>query len=245
MTKRIDEIGFGNLKLVQETEGFCYGTDAILLAYMVWKEESKLLKNIKAIADLGTGNGIVPLILSTKTDARILGLDVQQYAIDLACESARINKLESRLKFISGNVKDIETLLPDMKGTMDAVTMNPPYQEAEKGIISQTPEKAIARQEIEGKLADFLKAAKYLLKQGGHLYMVHRPGRLADIIYESKKLKLETKEIQMVSGKKGEAPNILMYHAVKGGKSELKILPEMTVREADGSFTEEMMAAYK
>ena len=98
--------------------------------------------------------------------------------------------------------------------------------------------------EIEGTLEDFLRAAEYLLKPRGHIYVVHRPGRLTDIIDSMRELKLEPKEIQMISGKRGETPNIVRIHAIKGGKNELRVLPELTVRNGDGSFTEEMQAAY-
>ena len=241
--KRIDEIGFGGLKLVQDSDSFCYGTDAILLAYMLWRDKA-LADRFERIADLGTGNGVVPLILSAKTQAEdIFGIDVQDQAIELAKETAEINHLDERLIFIKGNVRDIKEFMPN-PGTFDAVTINPPYTEAGRGLVSGSPVKAIARQEIEGTLSDFIEAAEYLLKNGGHLYMVHRPSRLADLIEKMRALKLEPKEMQLVSGKRGEAPNIVLLHAIKGGKNELRVLPELTVRNDDGSFTEEMKAAY-
>lgn len=241
--KRIDEIGFGGLKLVQDSDSFCYGTDAILLAYMLWRDKA-LADKFERIADLGTGNGVVPLILSAKTQAEdIFGIDVQDQAIDLAKETAEMNHLDQRLTFIKGNVRDIKEFM-QTPGTFDAVTINPPYTEAGRGLVSGSPVKAIARQEIEGTLSDFIEAAEYLLKNGGHLYMVHRPSRLADLIEKMRALKLEPKEMQLVSGKRGESPNILLLHAVKGGKNELRVLPELTVRNDDGSFTEEMKAAY-
>lgn len=241
--KRIDSIGFGGLKLVQDSDSFCYGTDAILLAHMLWKDEL-LAERFRRIADLGTGNGVVPLILSAKTKAGLYGIDVQDAAIDLAEETSRINNLKERLTFIRGNVRDIEELISE-GASFDAVTMNPPYTEAGRGLASTNAVKAIARQEIEGTLDDFLEAADYLLKSGGHIYIVHRPMRLTDIIESMRRKCLEPKEIQLVSGKRGETPNILLVHGVKGGKNELKVLPELTVRNDDGSFTEEMKAAYK
>lgn len=239
MGKHIDEIGFGGLKLLQDTEGFCYGTDAVLLAYMV-----RSVKDPKLIMDLGTGNGVVPLIISATTDAKIYGVEIQERASALARESVRLNNLDGRIKITSGNVKDIGSIWRE-KGQFDVVTMNPPYQEVNGGLISRNKEKAIARQEIEGQLKDFLKAADYLLKMGGHLFMVHRPSRLTDIICELRDLRIEPKELRLVTGKPKEKPNILMLHAVKGGRAELKILPEMAVRNNDGSFTEEMIKAYK
>lgn len=241
--KRIDDIGFGGLKLVQDDEGFCYGTDAILLSYMLWRDERES-KRASKIADLGTGNGIVPLILSSKTDAHILGIDVQEEAIKLANETAELNNVAARLEFITGNVRDIKTLVSE-PGSFDIVTMNPPYTKAGTGLISENTAKAIARQEIAGSLTDFIAAADYLLKNGGHLYIVHRPTRLTDIVNTLRDYKLEPKEIQFVSGKRGEEPNIMLVCAIKGGRNELKILPEMTVRNDDGSFTEDMKAAYK
>ena len=239
--KRIDDIGFGGLRLVQDSNCFCYGTDAILLAYMLWRDQS-IAERLKRIVDLGCGNGIVPLILSARTDASIAGVEVQKEAIELACETVELNKLADRVEIIKGNIRNIQELLP--AASADAVTTNPPYTEAGRGLVSANTVKAIARQEIEGTLADFLEAAEYLLKPGGHLYMVHRPARLADLIEKMRALKLEPKEMQLVSGKRGDSPNIILLHAVKGGKNELKVLPELTVRNDDGSFTEEMKAAY-
>lgn len=240
--KRIDEIGFGGLKLVQDSDLFCYGTDAVLLAYMLWRDEITA-GAFDRIADLGTGNGVVPLILSAKTKAGLLGIDVQKGAIALAKETAELNGLENRLAFIEGNVRDIrERAEPS---SFDAVTMNPPYTGAGRGLASPNSAKAIARQEIEGTLSDFMDAAEYLLKPGGHLYIVHRPGRLTDIVENLRRLNIEPKEIQMISGKRGEEPNIVLVHAIKGGRNELRILPEISVRNDDGSFTEDMKAAYK
>ena len=241
--KRIDEIGFGGLKLVQDSDAFCYGTDAILLAYSVWRDEASR-DRAERIADLGTGNGIVPLILSAKTKADILGIDVQGEAIALARETAALNGLGDRLEFLMGNVKDIESILPN-RASFDIVTMNPPYTAGGCGIASPNPAKAIARQEIEGSLHDFMVASEYLLKDGGTLYMVHRPGRLTDIVSEMRMLGIEPREIQFVSGKRGEEPNILLISGIKGGKNELRILPEFSVRNDDGSFTDDMNLAYK
>ena len=239
--KRIDDIGFGGLRLVQDSDGFCYGTDAILLAHMLWRDKS-IEGSLERIVDLGTGNGVVPLILSAKTRASIVGVEVQPAAAELAEETIKLNRIEDRVEIINGNVRDIKEMLPAAEA--DAVTANPPYTEAGRGIVSSNAAKAIARQEIEGTLADFLEAAEYILKPGGHLYMVHRPARLTDLIEKMRALKLEPKEIQMFSGKRGEPPNILLLHAVKGGKNELRVLPELAVRNDDGSLTEEIKAAY-
>ena len=247
----MDQIGFGDLILHQDEDGFKYGTDAVLLADMV-ASQSKIKKATRII-DLGTGSGIIPLILSHKTEAdQIWGLEVQPKQYELAKKNVEENNLSHRLKMVLGDVRDIgktagaidgaDELLP---GIWDIVASNPPYMEAEQGLKNAEDSKAIARHEILGCLDDFVGSAKYLLKDFGELYLVHRPSRLVDIIETLRRHRLEPKVLQMVKGKPKEEPNILLIKAVKNGGKELKVLPELTVRNNDGTFTDEMLKIYE
>ena len=246
MKKRVDDIGFGGLKLVQDEDAFCYGTDAVLLANMACTE-LQITEEMR-ICDLGTNTAVIPLIMSARCKAKeIVGVEVQKQAFELAKENLVLNSLTDRLKLVLANVKDIKGMDSGLLGaaSFDAVTTNPPYMESGRGLVSGNTAKAIARHELLAGLEDFFEAAAFLLNEGGSLFMVHRPARLIDICEESRRFALEPKAIQLVSGKPGGVPNILLMHFVKGGKRQLKWLENISVRNEDGSFTKEVLEAYE
>lgn len=233
-----DNIGFGDLKLIQNQEGFKYGLDAVLLGAMASRDSGS------RIMDIGTGTGIIPLILSHKTEAVvIMGLEVQEIQYELAVENVKLNGLENRLRMLQGNVKDVgvEARFASLLGTFDVVTCNPPYMEEGRGLKNPLDAKAISRHEILGNLKDFIHAASLLLKSGGALYMVHRPRRLADIICTAREEALEPKVMKMAKGKADDEPNIVLMKFVKDGGRELRILPELVIRNEDGSFTRDYL----
>lgn len=237
--ERIDDIGFGDLKLIQNPKAFCYGVDAVILADFAASHSTK----IETVADLGTGSGIIPLILSHKTDAeRITGFEVQENQYEIACRNAEGNNLSDRIEFINSNVKDIQ---PPYEGKYDVVTMNPPYMESGRGLVNTADSKMIARHELLGTLEDFMRAAKFLLKDKGELFIVHRPSRLVDLFSIGRKLRLEPKLLRMVTPKKGEIPNIVLIQMVKYGGRELRILPELNIYEDDGGYSEEVLEIYE
>ncbi|MCQ2551181.1 MAG: tRNA1(Val) (adenine(37)-N6)-methyltransferase [Clostridia bacterium] len=231
--ERIDEIGFGGLKLIQDPERFCYGVDAVLLADFAAKQG----KSFDSILDLGTGTGIIPFILSYKTDAKkIVGVEILEDSYEMAQRGAKLNGLEDRVSFLNMNVKDVT-------GTFDAVTCNPPYQAGGTGVKSDNLEKMAARHEIYGSLEDFIGAAARTLKDKGDFFMVHRPARIVDISTLCRKYNLEPKEIRFVSPREGEVPNILLIHCVKNGGKNLKILKPLNVYEGE-SYTKEILEMY-
>ncbi len=242
--ERIDSIGFGDLRLIQKPEEFCYGVDAVILA------DFAAGCNPKTAVDLGTGTGIIPLILSHKTEAlHIVGLEVQQASYDRACRNVEMNKLSERLKMICGDVKDIAIagLLLEAAGApegVDLVTSNPPYMVNGSALTSDNPAKAIARQESSAKLEDFVASAAKLLKRRGHFYMVHRPSRLVDIMCSLRAHKLEPKELRMVAPKPGAEPNIVLIHAIKEAGAELRVLDTLFVHEISGEYTKEINDIY-
>lgn len=246
MSVRTDDTGFAGIRILQDPSAFCYGTDAVLLADMAARGR---VREDTRVMDLGCGNGIVPLILAARTLSRhIRGLEVQEEAAALARESVRLNGLEERIGILTGNVRDVrrdgDPALAALKGSFDLVTMNPPYTEGTRGLTGAAEAKTIARHEVLGSLGDFLEAAKYLLRDRGHLYIVHRPARLVDLCEHCRRLSLEPKEMRFVSGKPGEKPNILLLHCVKYGSRELRFLDPIAVRREDGTFTPEMLQAY-
>ena len=243
MEERIDNIGFGDLKLIQMPEEFCYGVDAVMLSDFAAKMCTQK-GGAKAICDLGTGTGVVPFILSYKTEAqRIYGIEVQKDSFDRAVRGAQLNGLEDRVKFINMDVKDISDLGKDYLETFDMVTSNPPYTKAQGGILSSSDAKAIARHETTATVEDFIETAAKLLKDRGDFVLVHRPGRIADICCALRDNKLEPKEIQLVSPREGETPNIMMIHAVKNGGKFLKFLKPINVYDGE-DYSEEIRKMY-
>ncbi len=232
--ERIDSIGFGDLRLIQKPEDFCYGVDAVLLAHFAAtngeQENSRRMKSMRAI-DLGTGTGIVPLILSHKTDlSKIFGLEIQKESFLRALKNNRINGLEDRIEILNGDVSEIEKVIStDLIGNFDIVTANPPYIMNNSAIKNENRAKMLARHETSGLMDDFISAASLLLKPKGDFYMVHRPSRLIDICVSCRANKLEPKGIRFVSSRQGEIPNILLLHCVKHGKPELKFMKNLNI----------------
>lgn len=241
--ERVDKIGFGDLKLIQKPKDFCYGVDAVILADFAVKNRKK---KAETIVDLGTGTGILPLILSHKTDAsRITGVEVQEDSFLRAKRNASFNNLEERISFIHGDVKDYENWGADLKGSADVVLSNPPYFISGGGIKNDLAPKTIARHETTAGLRDFTACAAYLLSVRGDFFMVHRPSRLVDICCYGREFGLEPKDMCFVSPSAEEIPNILLVHMVKGGGRELKFQKPLSVYNKDGSYTQQLLEAYK
>ncbi|MBR4862255.1 MAG: tRNA1(Val) (adenine(37)-N6)-methyltransferase [Firmicutes bacterium] len=242
--ERLDEIGFGGLTLVQKPEEFCYGVDAVILADFAAKYARR---SFRAAIDLGTGTGIIPLILSYKTEIpKITGIEVQKDSFGRAMRNTKNNGLEGRVSFIHGDVKDFRTGWgKDLQGSCDLVTSNPPYTAGNSGLTSSNPAKLIARHETTADLEDFMKCAAWLLRDKGEFFMVHRPSRIVDICCLGRQHGLEVKELQFVSPNREGKPNILLVHMVKGGGREAKMLPPLYVYDMEGNYTPELLEAYR
>ena len=247
MARRIDDTGFGGLRIIQETELFCYGVDAVILAEAALEEAGQA----KRVCDLGSGNGIIPLILGRCTQTpKIIGVELLEENVDLAGESAEINGLGERVKFICQDVRDIPSISGGKsgelgKGSFDVVTMNPPYIKASRGIVSDDDRQAAARHETKGSLKDFMEAGEYLLKTGGSLFMINRPGRLVDMMELGRTLGLEPKVLRLIAGKKGEKPALILVRFKKQGGENLEIPAEWAIREENGDYTPELIGVYE
>lgn len=225
-------LGYENLKIIQDTEMFNFSLDTVLLPNFITINEK-----IKKILDIGTGNGPIPLILSTKTKAKIIGVEIQKEVSEMAKESVKINNLQDQITIINEDIKNnkFET------ETFDIITCNPPYFEMkENSKLNKNDYKTIARHEINLNLEELLKISKKLLKNGGTLGIVHRPERLLDIIEAMRKYNVEPKKIRFVYPKKDKSANILLIEGKKNGKKGLKILPPLYSHNDDGSYTKEI-----
>jgi len=213
------------LSIYQYDDKFKFSLDSILLAEFV-----ELKPTVRTIVDFCTGNAPVPLILSTKTNARIYGFELQERIYKLAKLSVLENKLESRIDIVNANIKEVlEYILPE---SVDAVTCNPPYfkYDRESSLINEDKEKAIARHEIAMNLDDMLTSAKYILKNKAPLYIVHRCDRLEEILDCLNRYNFKVKKLQFIyAGYNKEAIMVLIKATKNGNSGSLKIMPPVDV----------------
>ncbi|MDF2882161.1 MAG: SAM-dependent methyltransferase [Clostridiaceae bacterium] len=233
----LDDLQIDDIRIIQKKEAFRFGVDAVLLANYA------KIKRGALVADLCSGTGIVPFIISGKTAAAsIIGIEIQDNMVEMAKRSVKYNKLEHKVNFINGDIKNIDLLKSMPKA--DVVTVNPPYKLRNSGLINSKDNNAIARHEILCTLDDVIRASNILLKDNGRFFMVHRPDRLADIMCTMRKYKLEPKRIQMVQPSISKAPNIILVEGQKYGGTFLKWEKTLYVHNEDGSYTEEINKIY-
>ena len=184
--ERIDDLQYKDLKIIQETDGFCFGIDSILLS-----DFAKNIKKNSKVADLGTGTGIIGLLLCKKTNlAEMTGIEIQEDVANMAERSIKLNNLEEKFRIINSNINEIFSKKLLEKNVFDVVVMNPPYKEVGTGEINENEKKLISRHEIKANLSDFIKTAYGLLKDKGELYIVHKPERMPDIIQKLRENKI-------------------------------------------------------
>lgn len=238
MSERVDEIGFGGLKLIQDTDMFCYGIDAVLLASFASRSSHK------NVADLGTNNGVIPLIMSSLGNAeRLTGVEMQVRACDLARRNIKMNGLSHRIFVRNTDIMDLPRHF--CGASFDCVVTNPPYMAAGTGVVNAEDPLKAARHETTARLSDFIEKAAWLLTDRGYFYMIHRPGRIVDISVLCRQNRLEPKYIQMISPRIGEKPNLMLLECRKNGGRELKFLDPLYVYEEDGSYSEEILKIYR
>jgi tRNA1Val (adenine37-N6)-methyltransferase len=232
----IDDLQNG-YRIIQKRDAFRYGVDAVLLS------DFADVKHRHTVVDLGTGTGIIPiLIYAKKKPAMITAVEIQKEIAEMAERSIRLNGLEDSIKIECMDLKDAPGLLG--KAKYDCVVTNPPYVKKECGINNPSESKAIARFEIMCSLEEVLTAARELLKPGGKLFMVHRTDRLADIIYEMRNKGIEPKRIRFVHPSIGKRPNLLLIEGARGGNKELKFMDPLYIYDDKGEYTEEIHRIY-
>ncbi|MFD1362601.1 tRNA1(Val) (adenine(37)-N6)-methyltransferase [Lentibacillus salinarum] len=222
-----------NMHIIQSPDVFAFSLDAVLLAHFAYVPIRK-----GAILDLCTGNGVIPLLLSRRTNASITGVEIQERLADMAKRSVRLNGLANRLTMIHGDLKDMKSVLGH--SAFDVVTCNPPYfPTPAKTEHNQNDHLTIARHEVFSTLEDVVKACKLHVRPGGKVAMVHRPGRLVDIITLFRQYKIEPKRLQLVYPKRGRDANMLLIEGIRDGKADLTILPPLYIYNADNTYTTE------
>lgn len=236
--ERIDDLEFKDLKIIQNKEGFCFGIDAVLLS-----DFAKNIKKDSQVLDLGTGTGIISILLCGKTKLKkITGVEVQKEVYDMACRSAKLNNLENKFEVINENILNLENIFE--KNSFDAIVTNPPYKKQNTGVINDDEKKLISRHEILGNLEDFIRASNRLLKDKGEFYMVHRPERMVDIFSLMRKYKIEPKEVRLVFSNEKNPPKMVLIKGVKNGGEYLKFRENLYVYKEDGTYTDEILKIY-
>ena len=235
--ERLDDLQRNELKIIQNTDGFCFGMDAVLLSgFAIVKPGEKVL-------DMGTGTGIIPLLLSAKTKGEhFTGLEIQESIADMAARSVALNHLEEKIAIVNGDIKEASRIFG--AASFDVVTTNPPYMNDSHGLKNPTEVKAISRHEVLCTLDDVVREGSKVLKSGGRMYMVHRPHRLIEIITAMKQYKLEPKRMKMVHPFQDKEANMVLIEAVKGGGSWLKMEAPIIVYKEPGVYTDEIWKIY-
>ncbi len=251
--ERIDDLERNGYGIIQRNDGFCFGMDAVLLSGFA---------SVKAggtAVDLGTGTGIIPILLEAKTKgAEFYGLEIQPEMAEMASRSVRLNALSDKVHIIEGDIKAVSAKAGDrdaenaaftevmakLKGRVDTVTSNPPYMKDSHGLKNPDDFKQISRHEVKCDLTDVCRAASVLLKNGGHFYMVHRPLRLPEIITKLKAVGLEPKRIKPVYPYVDREANMILIDAVKGAREECRFEKPIIVYKEPGVYTDEIYDIY-
>lgn len=235
--ERIDDLQRNNYRIIQDPERFCFGMDAVLLSGFAKAKEGD------HVIDLGTGTGIIPILMEAKTKASTLvGLEIQPESADMAQRSVELNHLEKKIRIVTGDIREASSIFG--AATFDVVTSNPPYMTEHHGITNEKSPKAIARHELLCTLEDVICQAAKLLRPGGSFYMVHRPFRLADIMVLMREYHLEPKRMKLVYPYIDKDPNMVLIEGLRGGRPRLTVERPLIVYQSHGVYTDEIYDIY-
>ena len=235
--ERVDDLQRSGRRIIQDPARFCFGMDAVLLSGF-----ANACKGEK-VADLGTGTGIIPILMEAKTPAEhFTGLEIQAESADMARRSVALNHLEEKITIVTGDIKEASRLLGN--GSFDVVTSNPPYMTVSKGLPNPDQAKAIARHEILCTLEDVVREASRLLRTGGRFYMVHRPFRLVEIFRIMTQYRIEPKRMQLIHPFIDREPNMVLIEGARGGGAMLKIERPLIIYEKPGVYTQDIYDIY-
>lgn len=235
--ERVDDLQRNHYRIIQKKKGFCFGMDAVLLTgFARAGTKDRLL-------DLGTGTGIIPLLMEAKYGcAHLTGLEIQRESADMAARSVALNGLSDKIDIITGDIKEADRIFP--AASFECITCNPPYMIGKHGIVNPCAPKAIARHEILCTFEDVAGQTAKLLKPGGHFFLVHRPFRLAEIMVELTRHKLEPKRMQLVYPYADKEPNMVLLEAVRGGRPRMTVEKPLIVFREPGVYMPEIREVY-
>ena len=236
----IDDLQYKGLRIIQNNKWFKYGVDSVILS-----DFARKLKDNSTVVDLGTGTGIIGLLLCGKTKLKkIYGIEIQNNVAEMARKSIVLNDLQYRFEILNYDINDVIKNKILEKNSIDYIVMNPPYKEKGTGLINDKDEKIISRHETTATLEDFIQVSNELLKDKGTIFMVHRPERLVDIFNIMRKHKIEPKRIRLVYPNIRKEPNIVLIEAIKGASRFLKVEKPLIIYDEDGNYTDEIKEIY-
>lgn len=235
--ERLDDLHRNNYKIIQNPKKFCFGMDAVLLSGFA------KIKETDTVLDLGTGTGIIPILLEGRNKGRhFTGLEIQEESADMARRSVKGNSLEEKIDIVTGDIKEASKIFG--AASFEVVTSNPPYMNHNHGLVNPDQPKAIARHELLCSLEDVIRESAKILKQNGRLIMVHRPFRLAEIIEVMKRYKLEPKRIKFVHPYLHKEPNMVLIEGLKGGNPMVTVEAPLIVYKEEHVYTDEIYEIY-
>ena len=235
--ERIDDLQRNGYQIIQNPEKFCFGMDAVLLTGFAHAREKDTM------LDLGTGTGIIPLLMEAKYHcSHLTGLEIQEESADMARRSVALNDLQDRIDIVTGDIKEADQIFP--AASFDCITCNPPYMHGNHGLTNPHLPKAIARHEVLCTLEDVISQTAQLLKPRGRFYMVHRPFRLAEIMGLMMQYKLEPKRMRLVYPYVDREPNMVLIEGLLGGNSRITVEKPLIVYEKPGVYTQEIREIY-
>ena len=235
--ERVDDLQNG-FYVIQDPQKFCFGMDAVLLSGF-----AKVKKGEQAL-DLGTGTGIIPILLQDRTEGEYFtGLEIQEECAEMADRSVRYNDLQDKIQIVQGDIREAAGIFG--AASFHVVTCNPPYMIGQHGLTNPHLPKAIARHEILCNFDDIAQQASKVLKDKGRFYLVHRPFRLVELLATLTKYKLEPKRMQLVYPYIDKEPNMVLIEACKGGNSRITVERPLIVYERPGVYTEDILRLYK
>ena len=235
--ERLDDLHRNGFQIIQNKEKFCFGMDAVLLSgFAKVKEGEKVL-------DIGTGTGIIPILLAAKTPGQhFTGLEIQPESADMARRSVALNHLEEKISIVEGDVREADQLFS--AASFDVITSNPPYMTGSHGLVNPDMPKAIARHEICCTLEDLVSQTEKLLRPGGRFFMVHRPFRLAEIMTVLTAHHLEPKRMHLVYPFVDKEPNMVLLECIRGGKPRITVEKPLIVYKEPGVYQDEIYTIY-
>lgn len=235
--ERLDDLQDKGYHIIQNPSKFCFGMDAVLLSNFA------RVKKGEKVLDIGTGTGIIPILLEAKTEGEhFTGLEIQEESADMARRSVAYNHLEDKIDIVTGDVKEAVNLFGSV--FFDVVTTNPPYMIGAHGLQNKDSAKAIARHEVLCDLDDILRESAKVLRPGGRFYMVHRPFRLAEILSKMCAYKIEPKRMRLVHPYIDKEPNMVLIEGSRGGNSRMTVEPPLIVYREKNVYSEELLGEY-
>lgn len=235
--ERFDDLNRNGYSIIQNPQKFCFGMDAVLLSgFCEVKEKERVL-------DLGTGTGIIPILLEAKTKGKeFIGLEIQEESADMARRSVSYNHLEERVSIVTGDIKEASKIFGG--SSFDVITTNPPYMIGQHGLKNASEAKTIARHEVLCTLDDIMRESAKLLKPRGRFYMVHRPFRLAEIMVTMKKYNIEPKRMRLVYPFVDREPNMVLIEGLRDGNPRMTVEKPLIVYKEQNIYTDEIISVY-